>query len=501
MIFFRKWFLFVVVILLLPLYVHGNDVLTSSDFEVCRVFQTVGQGSSCGAIMRIGYKGNDASTGSLREIIVQLTDEALHNVDAIEVYATQTPEFYAVDNPQLLSSSAVRKKEIKLVVKTDYIISRNDYLWVTCRVKKDAVIGQFIDVALKSIVLQQNKLRRVVDFPKNDDHLQGNGLKIFKQQQFLFVPTTDDCRFYRIPSMIMTADGGILVAADRRYDSNSDLGEHKIDVAVRHSEDDGLTWSEQRIIATGDGQSDCCFGYGDAALVRTKSGRIICIMAAGRNNFFRGMRHIGVVMSDDNGKTWTKPRELTASNFTDEANNLKDSLGFWSIFVTSGKGLCLPDGRVLFAANCIDRAGTYNIDCHILSSADDGESWTLQKENAYTNCDESKLELMNDGSLLLSVRQDGARGFNISETEGCSDIMLHTLCNSPERKNLTLFRSLDCGQSWHSLLTIQEGGAAYSTMLQLANGDVAILYEDDSYSAGNGYYINYVVVSKEQIVQ
>ena len=38
-------------------------------------------------------------------------------------------------------------------------------------------------------------------------------------------------------------------------------------------------------------------------------------------------------------------------------------------------------------------------------------------------------------------------------------------------------------------------------MVALPSGDVALLYEDESYSAGNGYAINYVTITQEQIIK
>jgi sialidase-1 len=70
---------------------------------------------------------------------------------------------------------------------------------------------------------------------------------------------------------------------------------------------------------------------------------------------------------------------------------------------------------------------------------------------------------------------------------------------SPYRENLTLAISRDSGKTWKDFLNIQKGGAAYSTMQLLPNGDIAVFYEDESYSAGNGYAQTFVVVTKDQI--
>ena len=48
-------------------------------------------------------------------------------------------------------------------------------------------------------------------------------------------------------------------------------------------------------------------------------------------------------------------------------------------------------------------------------------------------------------------------------------------------------------------VNIQPGQAAYSTMVRLPNGDVAILFEDASYHAGNGYALTFVTITKKQL--
>ena len=62
--------------------------------------------------------------------------------------------------------------------------------------------------------------------------------------------------------------------------------------------------------------------------------------------------------------------------------------------------------------------------------------------------------------------------------------------------------SFDEGKTWEEAFQLQPGFAAYSSMQRLANGDLAIIFEDGS--LGNQdkmdcYAINYVVLSQELI--
>ena len=173
-------------------------------------------------------------------------------------------------------------------------------------------------------------------------------------------------------------------------------------------------------------------------------------------------------------------------------------------------------------------------------------TWIIAPRMACASADESKLEIMNDNSLLLSVRQGGwnsmanrayarttgdasgmgirnwgakkqwpdlnANGCNadilyysrITEGAGALDVMLHTIVKTFQtyRRDLRLYMSLDQGQSWREIIQLQPGYAAYSSMQRLPDGDLAIIFEDGS--LGNQdkmdcYAINYVVLSRELI--
>ena len=265
-------------------------------------------------------------------------------------------------------------------------------------------------------------------------------------------------------------------------------------------------------------------------------------MAAGNkmwgSNATDGMMYAGYALSADNGKSWSLTRNLFASDlFTDE-NNADGSLSVANIFTSSGKGLTTTDGVIMFTTNC-RKPGTSSPNlCYILYSTDNGSSWRLSNALAYSGCDESKLEQLNDGSLLLSVRQSGNRGWNtgtyVKNGDGsvtfewgtqyrsadlwgnaCNadmvyysrqsatepDIMLHSYINSSGRESLQIAMSLDGGKTWNSVYNIQPNGSCYSTMVVLPDGTLALLYEDESYSAGNGYAINFVTITREQIVE
>lgn len=317
--------------------------------------------------------------------------------------------------------------------------------------------------------------------------------------------------------MTLDAKGNVIAVVDRRYESMADLGYRKtsIDVSTKRSTDGGRTWGPQSFIARGDTSRVRGFGYGDASLTLTKSGKIICLFACGNGpkGFRRGLKETTICTSDDGGISWSEPRHIA---FPDTIH---------SAFVTSGRGICDRDGDILLSACVIEHdypdpmPVPWPIDAHLFYSKDEGQTWTLQDETAYHLADESKLVELPDGRLLISGRRwsYGPRGINTAvkgddgiwhwDAQGVAETLIVNPCNGDivpwgkgllihsyiksekGRTGLTLAVSRDYGSTWKDFMTIQEGEAAYSTMVVFKNGDIGILYEDGSNSTDYGYDI------------
>ncbi|MBO4907333.1 MAG: exo-alpha-sialidase [Bacteroidaceae bacterium] len=501
--------------------VQATSPLTKEKIAVSQCYETTGRGNT-DAVLRIDVRPTKNGV-KLTSIKANIT--GAENLSNISIYSSYTTNFYAETPIKVAEVPAAENVTIDLQKSLD---AGTNYLWLTATVKDDAQLAATIDAALTDIEYVYDQDVHV----QLDVAAQGNpdgAMKIFALQRYVFVPNTDNCRFYRIPAMILDQNGNIVVAIDKRYNSNSDLGNHKIDVVARRSEDGGRTWLAPVTIAAGDGSTAVGYGYGDAALTLAPNGDIVCIMASGSTMFGYGLVNTGISISSDNGKSWSKVRSLYAKKFTDEVSNKTNSHGFSNIFASSGKGLTTKEGLILYTVTSRLPDDNTNY-CYILSSNDNGQSWKIGKNLAYSGTDESKLEQMNDGSLLLSVRQSGNRGWNTGSadgtewgtqyrtsdisgnacnadilyysraSEGKPDIMLHSYINNSSRRNLTMAMSIDGGKSWANICNIVQGSSCYSTMVKLPDGSVALLFEDESYTDGNGYTINYVTLAEEQIL-
>ena len=88
-------------------------------------------------------------------------------------------------------------------------------------------------------------------------------------------------RQYRIPALAVSTRGTLLAAYDGR--PNLDDLPNPIDLLLRRSYDNGVTWEPQQLVRTGSG----LHGFGDPSLlVDTETGRIFMFHAAGTHAGF-----------------------------------------------------------------------------------------------------------------------------------------------------------------------------------------------------------------------
>ena len=304
---------------------------------------------------------------------------------------------------------------------------------------------------------------------------------------------------YRIPSIAVSKKGTILAFAEARRVSGADVGD--IDSVVKRSEDGGKTWGPEIVImdaGTRSVNNQCPF-------VDPKSGRIwvcACIVVPGR-------RPIVVSYSDDDGKTWSK--------FKDVAAGLYDPDPRAEIYGPSpGSGIVLERGKHAgrfvvpsnfgYAGTCVAGA---------IYSDDRGETWkTGGMLRAGALMTEGRCVELCDGSLLFNSRTvERKRAHAILPEGGSKDttkrwlqadlpdpncqgaifrhswpkgakpgLVLYSGPAGPSRSHGTLFGSYDDGKTWPWRLEYYQGGSGYSDACVLPDGRVAVLFEKDGKS-------------------
>lgn len=303
---------------------------------------------------------------------------------------------------------------------------------------------------------------------------------------------------FRIPSLV-TAPGGTLVAAiDERVSGCGDLKwNSSINIVIRRSEDEGKTWLPiQTVVDYPEGQS----ASDPSMIVDKETGTIFLFFNFMDLNKEKDVYYLSVTMSADDGKTWSKPVDITSQIIPDTWH--RDFK-----FITSGRGIQTRSGKLLHTLVNLEKG------LFVFGSNDHGKSWFLLPAPIKPG-DESKLVELNDGNWMINSRVNGAgiRYVHTSADEGktwstrADSMLVDPGCNAgilrytsikdgadknrllfsnlnskEERKNLTVRISYDEGKSWVQQKIIYAGSAAYSSLTVLPSGAIGLFFEKDDY--------------------
>jgi len=315
----------------------------------------------------------------------------------------------------------------------------------------------------------------------------------------------DGVHTYRIPALATTKKGTLLATYDVRRRAGGDLP-GDIDVGLSRSEDHGRTWSDMIIVMDmGDDPKWAYDGVGDPAiLVDEQTGRIwiAATWSHGKRSWHGsgpGMtpEETGQVMlaySDDDGRTWSKPINITEQVKIPE----------WHFVLPGpGRGITMKDGTLVFPAQYRDAQKVPH--STIFTSQDRGQTWRIGA-GVKTNTTEAQVVELANGELMINCRDDrgGWRSVYTSNDLGATwkehpttrNTLAEPVCNAgllrignrlyfsnpPQargRYNLTVKVSEDMGMTWPEKwhLLVEERDAQYSSLSPTADGALGLLYE------------------------
>ena len=524
-----------------------NLAIVADGVTVEQGWQTAGRDSEV-MLLRVTAKPFKAATNTT--LTVSLKDGSESNISALKLYEanSSSPEIYSTGDgaPTKAVVATATISGPTATFNIGNLTAGTHYYWIGATVSSTATLGAIIDAAVTGISYQvEGQTAQNLDLTSVGDPAD-RGAMVFNAQSYPFLPRDNGSRVYRIPAMVVAEDGSIVVAADKRYQSYTDIGGgHVIDIVVRHSTDGGKTWSEPVTIAKGLGTADnnrC--GFGDPSLVKGKDGKLYCLFAAGNLGYWYGQKHICMSTSTDNGVTWSSsesnpPVDLYSTGAIQNATGVgaAGGYGLYDYFVTSGKGLYTSDGILMYlipaqtltASNYTITDGTYwgaAADDYLFYSTDDGATWYFSQTPMIIGGDEAKVIEMNDGSLFGSIRKGGARRFNTATytknndgtlsftygtqwdndqlhqssqnnqdiyyyqretTEGKTDVIIHSITTG-NHVNFKLYYSTDKGVNWTEFLNVQTKGTRYVTMdKNPENGSLYLFFEDQSLNNAGGY--------------
>ncbi len=278
--------------------------------------------------------------------------------------------------------------------------------------------------------------------------------------------------------------------------------------------------------------------FGDPAIVADRESSRVLIMAVAGCTLFTDSKTnrenpnlIATIRSEDGGTTWGNPVDITEEIYSlfDKDNPMD------AVFVSSGKILQsrvvkVGDYYRLYAALCSRPGGN-----RVIYSDDFGDTWSVlggAKVISVPGGDEAKCEELADGTLLISSRTSGGRIYNlfsytniakgkgkwgiaqksdfsdsgkkigrnatngsvvvlnavrVSDNKECQ-LLLQSLPTADTRSDLGIyFKELpekltfkmvkEMVEGWQGYFIVDQSDAAYSSMLLLSDGRIALLYE------------------------
>lgn len=440
-----------------------------------------------------------------------LQDQNKNRFAPVEYISSHRPGATLAANPSYSIKCAEVGPSEKVVLRGNYnLFPGVNFFWISLQMKTDASLHTKIVSDLRAVKVDGKELYYKYISPKDITHRMAVGVRH---------AGNDGSASFRIPGLVTTNKGTLLGVYDVRYNSSVDLQEY-VDVGLSRSTDGGKSWEKMRLpLSFGEygGLPKAQNGVGDPSILvdtQTNTVWVVAAWAHGMGNqrawwsSHPGMdinhtAQLVLAKSTDDGKTWSKPINIT--------EQVKDP-SWYFLLQGPGRGITMSDGTLVFPTQFIDSTRVPN--AGIMYSKDRGKTWKMHNM-ARTNTTEAQVAEIEPGVLMLNMRDNrgGSRAIAITKDLGktwtehpssrkalqepvCMASLIHVdakdnvlnkdllLFSNPDttkgRNHITIKASLDKGLTWlpeHQIMLDEAEGWGYSCLTMIDKETIGILYE------------------------
>ena len=440
-----------------------------------------------------------------------LQDQNKNRFAPVEYISSHRPGATLAANPSYSIKCAEVGPSEKVVLRGNYnLFPGVNFFWISLQMKTDASLHTKIVSDLRAVKVDGKELYCKFISPKAITHRMAVGVRH---------AGNDGSASFRIPGLVTTNKGTLLGVYDVRYNSSVDLQEY-VDVGLSRSTDGGKSWEKMRLpLSFGEygGLPKAQNGVGDPSILVDTQTNTVWVVAAWTHGMgnqrawwssHSGMdinhtAQLVLAKSTDDGKTWSKPINIT--------EQVKDP-SWYFLLQGPGRGITMSDGTLVFPTQFIDSTRVPN--AGIMYSKDRGKTWKMHNM-ARTNTTEAQVAEIEPGVLMLNMRDNrgGSRAIAITKDLGetwtehpssrqalqepvCMASLIHVdakdnilnkdilLFSNPNttkgRNHITIKASLDKGFTWlpeHQLMLDEAEGWGYSCLTMIDKETIGILYE------------------------
>lgn len=466
---------------------------------------------------------------TLQQMEVSIKGAAIRNV---KIFNAGSDAAFLKGEKPLFAEAKVTGENLRL--KGNMALRQGEnYLWVTVTPDAKASLSARLNINVTTVQLNG----KTVKIPA-DNYTNRLGIALRQHYQ-------DSVHTHRIPGLATAKDGTLLSIYDARRDKGGDL-QGNIDIGLSRSLDKGKTWLPMQVVldmGTWGNLPEKFNGVSDAnVLVDKNTGNIFISglwmhgVINEQGKWVEGLTpeskdwnhqwktkgsqpgfdvkqssQFLITKSTDNGKTWSKPVNITKMCKQED---------WWLLAPAPGQGITLKDGTLVIPTQ--GRNATGKAFSNITYSKDGGNTWKTSNPATKESTTENMAVELTDGSIMLNMRS-GANSRDTSSTNGrvvavttnlgqdwaihptshnalpeptcMASIIRHDFVRNGKKRSVLLFAnpdsktarqdmtikvSYDDGKTWQNnkKILLDEGKSrGYSCLTSVDNETIGVLYE------------------------